>query len=67
MMMGNRFKQLDLNLLKVLRVLIEVKNTRKASELLFTSQPLNYLKLNKPYCPCYCSWNKPLNPILNLM
>ncbi|MEZ9892674.1 LysR family transcriptional regulator [Vibrio lentus] len=38
-MMSNRFKQLDLNLLKVLKVLIEVKNTRKASELLFTSQP----------------------------
>ncbi|MFA0011889.1 LysR family transcriptional regulator [Vibrio lentus] len=31
--------QLDLNLLKVLRVLIEVKNTRKASELLHISQP----------------------------
>ncbi|CDT34213.1 Transcriptional regulators, LysR family [Vibrio coralliirubri] len=38
-MMSNRFKQLDLNLLKVLKVLVEVKNTRKASELLFTSQP----------------------------
>lgn len=37
--MSNLFKQLDLNLLKVLKVLIEVKNTRKASELLFTSQP----------------------------
>ncbi len=38
-MMSNRFKQLDLNLLKVLKVLVEVKNTRKASDLLFTSQP----------------------------
>ncbi|MGF1816116.1 LysR family transcriptional regulator [Vibrio splendidus] len=39
MIISNRFKRLDLNLLKVLKVLIEVKNTRKASELLFTSQP----------------------------
>ncbi|GIU28262.1 LysR family transcriptional regulator [Shewanella sp. MBTL60-007] len=31
--------QLDLNLLKVFRVLIEVKNTRKAAEILHLSQP----------------------------
>ncbi|MGR5120410.1 LysR family transcriptional regulator [Vibrio astriarenae] len=33
------FKKLDLNLLKVLMVLIETQNTRKAAEALFTSQP----------------------------
>jgi len=38
-MMSKGFKQLDLNLLKVLKVLIDVQNTRRASEILFTSQP----------------------------
>ncbi|GEA51474.1 LysR family transcriptional regulator [Vibrio inusitatus NBRC 102082] len=37
--MSTPFKRLDLNLLKVLKVLIDVQNTRKTSELLFTSQP----------------------------
>ncbi|WP_394245309.1 LysR family transcriptional regulator [Vibrio astriarenae] len=39
MVMSNRVKRIDLNLLKVLKVLIEVQNTRKAAEVLFTSQP----------------------------
>jgi len=36
---GLLMSQLDLNLLKVLRALLEVKNTRKAAELLHLSQP----------------------------
>lgn len=36
---GLEMSQLDLNLLKVLRVLLEVKNTRKAAEILHLSQP----------------------------
>ncbi len=36
---GLQMRQLDLNLLKVLRALLEVKNTRKAAELLHLSQP----------------------------
>lgn len=39
MLMSHQFQRLDLNLLKVLAVLIEVQNTRKAAEILFTSQP----------------------------
>ncbi|RJG38629.1 LysR family transcriptional regulator [Motilimonas pumila] len=39
MLLSNQFKRLDLNLLKVLVVLIEVQNTRKAAQILYTSQP----------------------------
>ncbi len=37
--MKHKVHQLDLNLLKVFTVLLEVRNTRKASERLFLSQP----------------------------
>ncbi|MUK93703.1 LysR family transcriptional regulator [Aliivibrio fischeri] len=37
--MKHKIHQLDLNLLKVFTVLLEVRNTRKASERLFLSQP----------------------------
>lgn len=37
--MKNKIHQLDLNLLKVFTVLLDVRNTRKAAEKLFLSQP----------------------------
>ncbi|MGR5222554.1 LysR family transcriptional regulator [Vibrio parahaemolyticus] len=35
----NRFTNLDLNLLKVFKILFEEQNMRKAAERLFVSQP----------------------------
>ncbi|MCZ8485085.1 LysR family transcriptional regulator [Vibrio lentus] len=63
-MMSNRFKRLDLNLLKVLKVLIKVKNTRKASELLFTSQPSISRSLQKlrDYLMMSCSYAPQIRP-----
>lgn len=46
-MAKNRFNNLDLNLLRVFKVLLEEKNMRKAAERLFVSQPAVSQSLQK--------------------